>query len=183
MKSTGELAVDVGANLGFYTVLMSSKFKRVIAVEPNPAALQILTLYLSYKDFANVNVLPVAIGDAEGVAELTIPNTNPFGAPSIIAFHGPGRIIEVKQTTLDKLLERELHIDLIKIDIEGAEFLALHGAKATLRKVETLIVELHDDSRRVELQDFLEKFGFKWKWLDWGHIVARKHKPSKPSRN
>jgi hypothetical protein len=65
--------------------------------------------------------------------------------------------------------------DLVKIDVEGAEFLVLRGAKQALEsgRIRRLMVELHDLDRRSELEDLLTGYGFKLRKLDpYSRLIA-----------
>jgi FkbM family methyltransferase len=66
----------------------------------------------------------------------------------------------------------EGQIDLMKIDVEGAEFKVLRGAKRILRLVKNLVVELHDRERKRELEITLANYGFNFTWLDPDHIFG-----------
>jgi methyltransferase FkbM-like protein len=70
-------------------------------------------------------------------------------------------------------------VDAMKMDIEGAEFLALRGASQSLSegKISRLIVELHDRRRKAEIEDLVKGFDFSFKWIDEDHIFASKSPP------
>jgi hypothetical protein len=78
----------------------------------------------------------------------------------------------VRQVTLDGLLKSERGIDLIKIDVEGAEFLVLRGAQKTLDRVRYVMVELHDLRRKSELEKALSDHSFSYRWVDLHHILG-----------
>jgi FkbM family methyltransferase len=85
-----------------------------------------------------------------------------------------GRIsITVKVKKLDDWWG-EAPIDLMKIDVEGAEFNVLQGAKRILPLVKNIVVELHDRGRKQELERVLGGCGFSTRWLDPDHVLGAK---------
>lgn len=176
----GELAVDVGAQVGFYTIMFSRNFKRVIAIEPNPVNVQNLILLVSYNGIPNVEVISAAAGIQEGRTKLNIPSSNRYGGGSII--REGAQSIEVQQIRLDNLLATEKSVDLVKIDVEGAEFLVLEGARETLKRTRHLMIELHDTNRKAEvekLERLLSEYSFRLAWLSekgeqFQHLLANK---------
>jgi FkbM family methyltransferase len=185
---SGNLAVDIGANMGVHTRLLAKRFKTVYAIEPNPKALAILYPRVP----RNVKVIEVALSDHVGTAVFytdphpvttspadTIlptfkynPSPSRKGWPSGVAhtYHGE-KGLEVETTTYDALLTG-MHADLVLIDVEGAEFLVLEGMEKSINdgRVKTLLVELHDVDRRRELEDRLSAYTLKW--IDLDHLFA-----------
>jgi FkbM family methyltransferase len=186
---SGDLAVDVGANMGVHTRLMSRRFKAVIAIEPNPNVLPILLRRVP----RNVTVVRVALSNREGStmfymdphpnsassAETILPtfkyNPSPprKGWPSSTAhtFQGEKGVV-VATTTYDAVLHGRL-ADLVLIDVEGAEFLVLEGMKSSISKskVRAILLELHDVDRRRELEKTLS--GYLLRWIDPDHLLAQ----------
>lgn len=132
-----EVFVDVGANLGYYSLLALKHRKRVIAFEPQAQNLKCLFTNLEANGWSQeAEVFPMALAERPGVLTL-------FGAsgPSASLVEGwAGYSPKFKQTvavtTLDRILEGKYRDDrlLIKIDVEGAEFGVLRGASATLKR-------------------------------------------------
>ena len=65
-------------------------------------------------------------------------------------------------------------VDLLKIDVEGAEFKVLRGAHDTLHITRRVVVELHDRERKKELENRLHWCDFKTTWLDPDHILGER---------
>jgi FkbM family methyltransferase len=128
----GDTVVDVGAHIGWYTLLAASRVGpsgRVIAFEPGPSALAYLRKNVATNHLANVTIEPMAISDHAGT--IALPD-------------GP-RTFEVHATPLDDYLrDKPGEIGLVKIDIEGMEGLALAGMRRTLREnpPRAMIVEI-----------------------------------------
>jgi FkbM family methyltransferase len=194
-KFSGDLAVDVGANMGVHTRLLSKRFRKVMAVEPNPTAREVLL----HRVPQNVTVLEVALSDQEGEtmfytdphpisgssAETILPifkyNPSPprkgWPSSSTYTFQG-GKGIVVKTTTYDAVLQGR-SADLVLIDVEGAEFLVLEGMKRSISngQVKVILVELHDIDRRKELEKILS--GYALRWIDPDHILAQQTRSDK----
>jgi FkbM family methyltransferase len=118
---------DIGANVGFYTLLGSFCVApgSVFAFEPLPANVEFLKRHLSINHVQNVQVLQLAISDQIGTARF---RSEPTGAMGQLDSSGD---VDVNMSTIDNLLAlREIPPpDCIKMDIEGAECKALMGAR------------------------------------------------------
>ena len=145
----GKVILDVGAHIGRYTLLCAGKVGisgRVIAVEPDPGNLDILCKNLRSNEVSNVQVVRTAISDRDGVVELGIGEDT--GTNSIVRqSKSARRYVKVQSTTIDSLLcdLRVEKVDLMKIDVEGAEKLVLTGAEKTLQegKIDRVVCEIH----------------------------------------
>lgn len=125
--------VDVGANLGYYTVLACGKVGRIIAFEPAGENVAILRRNVEANGAANVSVIQSGIGDAVETRRLSLDADNK-GKHSLV--EGEGKSEEIAITTLDRALS-DLgidRVDLIKMDIEGWEAHAFAGMAETLRR-------------------------------------------------
>ena len=126
--------VDIGANVGIYTLRACQSLTGkglVIAIEPNPHVYDRLIFNLQanralHPDWPQVLTLPIAIGDQEGLLDLHMDRTN-LGGSSLIGHSGSSGTIKVYCKPLTSVLSecRVTRIDILKIDIEGAEDLAL----------------------------------------------------------
>jgi len=137
----GELALDIGSNIGVYTYELRRLTGHVIAFEPNPT----LAALIRSVSTAGVDVREVALSSEDGTAELSIPldPARGHGWASVVPgfVQGPVEKLSVSTRRLDGLnLDR---IAFIKIDVEGAELLVLDGAKETLaRDLPVLLIEI-----------------------------------------
>ena len=174
----GGTFVDVGAHVGWYTLkaaqLVGPK-GHVIAVEPNPETLVRLFDNVRSSGVGGIVVVaPVASSDSEGTLTLYAApreNTGESSLASGNAAQGGGTAVpyQVRARRLDDIV-REAHVgpvDMIKIDVEGAEFTVLKGAVETLdRDRPVLSVELLDPQLKqmgssvAEVQAFLSAHGY-----------------------
>ena len=163
----GDTFVDVGANIGYFTLLASRRVGpegRVIAVEANPRTFTLLEANVRLNACTNVALHHVAAGEAAGFATLFEREAGNAGGDQV-DFTGDGTI-EVKR--LDALVG-EQPVRLIKLDIEGAEAKALRGATGLLGRADApdLVFEftpkflsgMGDDPR--ELIGLLERLGYR----------------------
>ena len=133
----GDLFVDVGANIGSYTVLASGVCgARSIAVEPAPETLQSLKRNVEANKIGNrTRLIESALGAEAGTVRFTVGQDT----TNRIANHDDEETREVRVQTLDEILS-ELSPVLIKLDVEGYEPNVIAGAAETLRKPSLLAV-------------------------------------------
>lgn len=142
----GATVLDIGANLGFYTVL-SSKLAgpsgKVFAVEANPLMQKRLESTLDINRVSNVTILPFAASSEAGEVVIHIPSGGSHGEASLAQQDWAAKeTFAIPAKRLDDVLAGE-RIDFVKIDVEGAEFMALSGTAGLLREHKpTLLVEL-----------------------------------------
>jgi FkbM family methyltransferase len=161
------LVIDAGASVGIFAAQQASRGARVFAFEPNPHSF----VRLKYMIEANglecrVEALPLALGSATGTAILRVPRSQLAGSTMGFA---PIRAIayyEVDVVTLDDVCARlgAPQIDLLKIDVEGAEVDLLRGADNALRSVHRIALEYHSYALFAEARQILETAGFSIRW-------------------
>jgi len=129
----GMTFVDIGANLGYYTVLACGTVGRIVSFEPSVENIAILRRNVEANGAANVTVVPSGVGDKTETRRLALDADNK-GKHSLIASDGAGETIAI--TTLDRALAElgVTRVDLIKMDIEGWEAHAFDGMAETLRR-------------------------------------------------
>ncbi len=151
----GQSAIDVGANLGYFTAVMAQcvgPSGRVWAFEPVPETYELLTLCKSLNDYAHVTPLRVALGAANGSIEITYDRRH-SGIATMHPEHVAGDAQRVELRTLDTLIstgEVQPAPDLVKVDVEGHELDVLRGARNTIAEASPLIVfEFNERAARV----------------------------------
>lgn len=133
LLSPGDVFVDVGANIGYFTLLGSrlvGNGGRVIAIEASPAALEVLQVNLQRNKCTNVRVVHEAAFSDERELTLSFPHAGNIGAASTAIRKGdPGRAITVAARPISSMLTEEeaRSVRVIKMDIEGGEVDALLG--------------------------------------------------------
>jgi FkbM family methyltransferase len=148
----GDVAVDVGANVGVLTFLAASVVGpagRVIAVEPNPDNLQLLYRGIVHNGFSNVEVLPHAASNSRTVFSLTggTSNTHLIGAR---APQDGGHFVQ--SIVLDEALGDLARLDFVKMDIEGHEPQALEGFSRLIRRHRPVLLVEFNPRCLVDLQ-------------------------------
>jgi FkbM family methyltransferase len=137
----GMSLLDIGANIGYFTLLGASivgKTGSVVAVEPNPDKIKLLTMSAEANGFANVKVLQSAASDCRG--ELLLETADRIGFVSRIESR---TTIKIPAVPLDEEI-RNQRVDVIKIDIQGFEPKALRGLDGTLAGQKPVVItEFH----------------------------------------
>jgi FkbM family methyltransferase len=135
----GAVALDIGANVGWHTLLMARLVGaggHVLAVEANPSVRDRLQRNLDLNRFRQVEVVPCAIADSEGTFEFHGPAADDpdSGNGHLVGPNGPVRAetMRVEARRLDAIAAHLDRIDLIKIDIEGFEWPALRGGAKSI---------------------------------------------------
>jgi FkbM family methyltransferase len=137
----GDVVVDGGANLGAFTLVAASIVGpggTVHAVEAAPATAALLRGSVEANPRLDIRVYELALADAAGELEFT--TFEPGLGTASFAPEGKGSVVRVAVTTLDALTEPLDRVDLVKLDIEGAELRALQGAPRLLSGPRPLIV-------------------------------------------
>lgn len=137
----GDNVVDLGANLGYYTLLtarlVGSKGK-VYAFEPEPLNYKLLIKNIELNGYDNIVAMQKAVSDTTGMVKLFL-NSEDSGAHTIRQSSGNKEFIEVESVALDEFFkDKEYPINIIKMDIEGAEMAALTGMDRIIRENENL---------------------------------------------
>jgi FkbM family methyltransferase len=173
----GMFFVDVGANEGFYTLFAARRVApggRVYAFEPSPREGARLENNIFINRLINVRVFKEGLAEQSGAAVLHVADPEHNGQNTLGTFGHPGvrceDNIEIALTTLDSLREKGeiVRIDVVKMDVEGAELRVLEGAVQVLQLDKpVLIMELFDaalrgqNSSAEQVLDFLRNLGFR----------------------
>lgn len=163
MVEKDSVVYDIGANVGFYTLLSSalvgSKGK-VFAFEPSRRNLRYLRRHLSINNIKNVRIYDVAVSDSSG--EISFDDTKGSSQGKI----SKSGKIKVNSVSLDEFFAQGelLPPDYLKIDVEGAEALVLKGAMDLLRKYHPIIfLAAHSLELNKECREILSKVGYNLK--------------------
>lgn len=138
----GAVFLDIGANIGQYTLIGSrivGEEGEVHCFEPDPETFRCLVDNIEMNGLKNVSASQVALSNEEGARTFYLSWPQYMGGNSFRSSSSPeswpGRVCEVKCYTLDSYVRKRSvrHIDVIKIDVEGAEVEVLKGAETILR--------------------------------------------------
>jgi FkbM family methyltransferase len=148
----GMTFLDVGANWGYFTLLAAKLVGAsgaVVALEPDPRLFPMLTANLARNRFNHVRALPVAAAAQTGILRLAgfDENLDNWGDSRLVENNDTMRAFRVETRAVDDL-RAELYlrqIDLVKIDVEGAEGLAIRGMRRGLanHRYRRILLELH----------------------------------------
>lgn len=134
----GKVFLDVGANIGYYTLLAASRVGdrgKVIAFEPAAENQTLLRRSLAANRLNNVDLHPFAVADVNGIVGYGMDDSNGRVDPGDPA----ASPLQVSAVTLDTFLANEPRIDVVKMDIEGAEDRALRGMSSVIRRHRPII--------------------------------------------
>lgn len=164
---SGSVVFDIGAHVGFYTLLSSvlvGTRGEVFAFEPVQKNLRYLREHLRLNNVSNVNIVEAAVADRDKTVSFHEGGANTFTGH--VTASGPDRI---RAVSLDELLTRgEIPLpDYMKIDVEGAEMLVLLGAKHVLAQAHpVLFLATHGEAVHKKCCDFLRALGYRLKSVD-----------------
>lgn len=134
----GVLLADCGAHVGLYARLACRRGARVVAFEPDPYNLAALRRNVAGCD---VRVVPKAVGDRVGRARFHAFRGTIAGSLVDRADRPPGRTFDTELTTLDaELAAEDVEALVVKLDVEGAEPLALAGMRETIGRASRLVL-------------------------------------------
>lgn len=174
--------IDIGANIGYYTLLSSDIIKKgyIYSFEPVITNYELLVKNVNLNDLKNVKIFQKAISYKNGKVKIFIDEKN-LGNHSLaennIVDKSKSEFFEVETITLDSFIKTfKEYIDgniVIKIDTQGAEGLVLEGAQNLLVMNDLkILMEFWPNGLKnmgtdpLELLNKLEKYGFKFKLLD-----------------
>jgi FkbM family methyltransferase len=162
----GSVVFDLGGHVGFYTMLASEivgPAGRVIVFEPFPQNLHYLRQHIEINHMNNVTIIESAVCEKNGVSSFT------KGLESTMGHISTAGDLEVSCVALDEqYLKGELPLpDYIKIDIEGAEYLALTGTKKILKEAHpTIFLATHGTDVHQKCCSLLSSLGYELKSID-----------------
>jgi len=155
---------DIGANAGFFSLLGSKCVGdkgHVFAFEPLPENIEMIQNQFELNHVTNCTLIKAAVSDRVGETEFC---EGPDTSTAHIGSRGKEQtgVYVVKTITLDYFIKAEHPPDFIKMDIEGAEILALQGARELLNKPNSpkFLIEIHGQGNAKEVREIFEKEGY-----------------------
>ena len=162
----GMKCIDVGANVGYYTLIISvlvGPKGKVYAFEPLPKNLDYLERHIAMNRCSNVEIFDAALSDFEGEASFA------EGATRSMGHLDPGGTLKVRCTRLDTMLAEGAVTapDFVKIDAEGEEVKVLEGAREMLRASRPpIFLSTHSHDLHTACCGFLTGLGYTLEPLD-----------------
>lgn len=146
----GDCFFDLGANIGYFTFLVSSLVGadgKVYAFEPYSENVKFLSLTKQVNNFDNIEILPMAVSNQNGLCLFDNSGSNGFIRSmndQVSRVLGSTPVYSIK---LDSFFSDIDRMDYIKIDTEGAEYLAVNGGSNSLKKFRpTIVTEFSPDA-------------------------------------
>jgi len=184
----GQTFVDIGANIGYYTLIAARRVGpagRVYAFEPDPDNFELLRINVELNGYTNVVLVNKAVAEKARTTRLYLSESNK-GDHRLYDSGDGRRFINVPVVSLDgffKNLDKKIHF--IKMDIQGAEAAALEGMKGVIRKNRglKLVTEFQPEGLRNFGSDpgkylrTLKKLGFKLSEISEKEGVLRPANP------
>lgn len=134
--AAGSTVVDIGANIGLYSLLAAKSVGKngcVFAVEPNSANAKLLKMSALVNGFENITIIGAAASDRYEMLRLSLSYSNGTTSGGLTELDEVFHSRLVPSVKLDDVLGSR-KVDLVKIDIEGAEYLALKGMSECIRR-------------------------------------------------
>lgn len=159
----GETAIDVGANIGEVSIILSQRVGadgRVMAFEPQPRIFEYLRGNLALNHCANVTTRNLALAAVAGTVHMTDTKWDDMNR----VHDGPG--IAVPASTLDAEVDGDGPIALLKVDVEGSELRVLEGGAKVLARTQCINCEMGEGHYRrygygmADMIGFLQRAGF-----------------------
>jgi FkbM family methyltransferase len=177
----GSTAFDVGANLGVFTVPLARAVEpsgAVVAFEPHPGNVARLQANVDLNALSNVRIEPRAVGDYDGMLELRLSTDAAFGSTASGAvLQDAGSTVRVEVVRLDRIWASlgEPEIDVLKIDVEGAEIGVLRGAAQLIGNTRpAILLEANTEEQLHRLRRELRSWGYRDSqppgFMPWNHL-------------
>jgi FkbM family methyltransferase len=170
MLQPGDVFFDVGANFGYYSIVLAARLNKqctIHAFEPNPPTLARLRHHVEINGLEDVVQLhDFALSDQAGTAALASKENN-SGATNVVAADADSTLVRI--TTLDAFCDEQrlTRLDAMKIDVEGFEERVLLGGRQTLSRWRPMLLlelepaRLHDKQTSVErVVRLLQELGY-----------------------
>ena len=174
--SSGSICYDIGASIGYMSLLMARSAEHVYAFEPAPHAAEELRGHARCNGFDNITLVPAAVSDSGRPVVFSVTD-NAYGS-RIVEDQSSWPTLTLTTTTLDDFAATHPLPDFIKMDVEGEEGRVLRGASALLaRKAPIICCELHSEEAAREVLDVLVPRGYRVSRLDGTPFVIGRAVP------
>lgn len=157
----GKTIVDAGAHVGLFSLVASVFAKKVISIEPNPINYRLLEINKIINNAENIVTINKALWWNQEAIKIFGGNLSSFDS----IFRSGDKYYEVSTVTLDNIVDDMGSIDLLKLDIEGAEFEIFKKLNAnTLKKIKCIFAEVHlNHGNANQIESFLTENEYEMK--------------------
>ncbi len=172
----GMIVFDIGANIGYHTLIFANlvgKNGKVYAFEPDPSNYRLLVKNIKVNGYKNVVAVQKAISNESETLDFYLSQEH--RGDHRLYDTGDGRkAIKVEATTIDKFTKGKINPNIAKIDIQGAEFLAMQGMIGVIKRNKGLIILCEFSPNYLKkggyspknFLQFLKQQGFKLKFIN-----------------
>ncbi len=187
----GDVAIDLGANIGWYTCVLArlvGEEGKVLAVEPIPVTFELLSSVVERLGLRNVELFNCAVSDQIGTGIMELPKFE-YGGTNFYMAHlitsGPDHAmkdrIEVPLRSLDSFVDggKAAAVTFVKCDVEGHELAVIKGAEKFFRQSKPVMMievagtaAMQDDPQN-EFFSLMRFYGYEAYWFDGKHLRKR----------
>lgn len=161
-KPEDSIFIDIGANIGTYSLALAPSFKEVLAFEPHPIVSKVLELNKEIKNFNNIHICKYGLSDMDTETSLYEPMKNAGGSSLEHRSSGASYTVKVKHVSVAiNSLKKGNKIAFIKIDVEGHELKVMQGLKEVLLQYKPVVAfEANDLERNESLLEYMQSLGY-----------------------
>jgi len=186
----GMTVIDIGAHIGYYTLLFAKSVGpsgRVFSFEPHPSNFDLLSKNVQLNKLMQVQPLNQAVFSHAGEITISVPDDQPNSGNGSACIAKGVQQFRVSAISLDAFCEKfTVRPDVIKMDVEGAEYEVLRGAEQVIAQFRPkLLIELHHFDGNLAahpVPDLVSGWGYHIDWLErWqltSYILATPGKPA-----
>jgi FkbM family methyltransferase len=159
---------DIGANSGYYSLIAATRCRKVIAFEPFPRNIARFRANVKLNKLGNVSLVDSALSDRVETMKFAEGRDTESGRLSTSGS------FEVKVTSIDTFTCEAPPPDIIKMDIEGGELLALAGSEKTLQRYRPLVfLATHGEAIHLRCVEMLKSLDYEITLLQHDEIIAK----------
>lgn len=155
---SGDTFLDIGANIGKYSIKLSTRFNNVYAFEPTPETHQMLKHNIEENKITNIHRHEIAAWNTDTTITFHLKN-NPGGNSANMTENSIGTLT-VKAEKLDNYIDLFGKVDLVKIDVEGAECEVLEGMTHIIKKSNPIIIVEVLEKNRFNVYQFMGQHNY-----------------------
>lgn len=154
--------VDIGANIGTYSLALANRFKTVLAFELHPIVVKVLDLNKTINNFNNIRIQPYGLSNIDTEAMLYEPIKNAGGSSLEHQSSGLSYAVQLRNASSAINQLKDSKVSFIKMDVEGHELKVMQGLKELLVQDRPVVAfEANDLERNEQLIEFMQSMGYR----------------------